>query len=375
MVAQVNYKKEFAVASLLAMTLAAGLGTISFGLFSEAPPQVKLKRALDVFTDKGGSGINVSGGDFEPYDNVPLYAYVTEGGAPVTNEQVTFMIKKPDGTEKTTTAQTNDSGIAVISLSLLPSESHVIGTWQILANNSAGNEVAEDELTIRCKSENSQIDVFSKKNGAFSDSFLPSDNVFVEARLLYKSAPIADAPVIFEVKTPNETDITMFPQTVFTDNSGSANVTFQIPWPSQLSLGTWQISATSSIFEQPVNATTNFACSLVPPMIDVYTQKGGGGQNMPGGIFAPNETVVIYAEIRDSLNHSVPNELVAFEVKQYNGTLHYAREQTTDDTGIVNISQSISPDPSYFGIYEVYVSAVYDGNVLLDTLTFIAQQS
>lgn len=370
-----NYKKEFAIASILAMTLAAGLGTISYGLFSEAPPQTNPRTAIDLFTDKGGSGFNVSGGDIEPYDNVPLYAYVTEGGVPVTSVNVTFKIEKPDGTENTTTIPTNDSGIAGTVLSFLPSESHLIGTWQIFANSSVGNEVAEDELTLQCKSENSQIDVFSKKNGEVSDSFLPSDNVFVEARLSYKSAPIANTPVIFEVKTPNETDFTTFPQTVLTDNSGSANVTFQIPWPSELALGTWQISVTGKIFEQTVNATTNFECSLVPPTIDVFTQKGGDGQNIPGGIFAPNETVVIYAQIRDSLNHSVSNELVAFEVKQYNGTLHYAREQATDDTGIANISQSISSDPSYFGIYEVYVSAVYDGNVLLDTMTFIAQQS
>jgi len=370
-----NYKKEFAIASLLAMTLAAGLGTISYGLFSEAPPQTKPKTTIDLYTNKGGSGINASGGDFEPYDNVSIYAYVTRAGTPLNDSQVKFTIEKPDGTKRTETAQTNDSGIAVTSLSLLPSESHLMGTWQMTATTDADNQITEDRLSIQCKSENSQIDVSSKKNGAPSDSFLPSDNVFVEARLSYRSAPIVGAPVIFEIETPNKTDFVNFPQTFLTDSAGVTNVTFQIPWPSEQSLGNWQISARGMIFERQVNATTSFECSLVSPEIDVYTQKGGIGQNMPGGTFEPNETAVIYAQIRDSLNHSVSNELVAFEVKQYNGTLHYAREQTTNETGIVNISQPISSDPSNFGVYEVYVSAVYNGTVILDTLTFIAQQS
>jgi hypothetical protein len=368
-----NYSKEIIMASMLAVALAAGLGTITYGLFSENPPIQKLQRVIDVFTPEGGLGTNASGGNFEPYDRVPVYAYVTEGGTPVNASQVNFTITKPDGTEETLTNQTNSTGIAVTYLSFLPSESHLTGVWKVSATNGQDNEITEDQITLQCQPINSQISVFSKKNGVASDSFLPQDEVFLEAHLSYKGAPLPATPVIFEIKTPNETTLDQTPQTTSTDTTGTAHTAFEIPWPSDASLGTWKITAMSTIFEEPVNATTNFTCSLLPPTIDVYTQKTGRGPNNFGGTFTPNETVTLYAQVRDALNRSVPNELVGFEVQQYNGTIHYAREDTTDNTGTASITQPISPDPANLGIYEVYVTVQYGQTVLIDTLIFIAQ--
>lgn len=121
--------KELLGASLLAVALAAGLGTISYGLFAEAPPAENLETVLDVYTLKGGIGTNTTGGAFEPGDSVPVYAYLTVGGVQVDNDQVTFTIKQPDGNETVQTALTTDSGATEISLSFLPSEGHPIGTW------------------------------------------------------------------------------------------------------------------------------------------------------------------------------------------------------------------------------------------------------
>ena len=366
-----NSKKEVFAASLLAIALAAGLGTISYGLFAEAPPAMKPQSTLDVYTLKGGIGINVSGGTFEPYDNASVYAYLTQGGVEVRNSQVTFTIMEPNGTEMIRTAFTNDSGIAETVLSFLPSEGNVIGTWQMLANASVNNEAVNDMLTLQCKSENARIDVFSRRNGATGTSFLPSDQVFLEAQVSYRNASIAGAPVTFEVETPNNTDF--LSQTVPTDSLGTANVTFQIPWPSDLSIGTWQTRATTEIYEQTLNATTSFECNLLPPIIDVYTQKGGYGPNTPGGTFAFDETVLLYAEIRDELNHTVPDQLVGFEVKQYDGSLHNLNVQQTNASGIAYWTYRVPPDPAYAGTYEVYVSASYNGILLLDSLTFTQQ--
>jgi len=104
----------------------------------------------------------------------------------------------------------------------------------------------------------------------------PQDEVFLEARLSYRNTPYAGAPVTFDVRTPYDTEFfSPAHKTVSTDLSGTANVTFQIPWPSDISLGTWRVTVESQIYEQVVNATANFDCKLVPPTIDVYTQKGG----------------------------------------------------------------------------------------------------
>ena len=364
-----NYSKELLAASLVAVGLAVGLGTISFAL----PSAMKVRSVLDVYTLNSGIGMNAPGGNFEPNDNVSIFAYLAQGGVPVKNNEVALSVRKPDGTEKVNVAHTNDSGVAQTLLSFLPPETHLIGTWQISARCVVDNEAAEDVLTLQCRSEDVHLDVFSKKNGAASNSFLPLDNVFLGARLSYKSAPIAGAPVAFEIKTPNNTDFFPLPQTAITDSRGEANVTFPIPMPLDYTLGMWTVTATSEHFEQVVNATTHFDSTLLSPEIDVYTQKEGQGPNRFGGIFADNETVYLYAEFRDRMNHTSSNRLVGFEVKKYNGSIHYAREQSTDASGIAYITQLLYPDPANAGIYEVFVSIEYDGTVLLDTLTFMIQ--
>jgi hypothetical protein len=372
-------KKELFAASLLAVALAAGLGTISYSLFAEAPPAGKLETVLDVYTLKGGIGTNVTGGTFEPGDSAPIYAYLTVGGVPVNGSQVMFTIKKPEGTENIGAVLTNGSGVAEISLSFLPSEGHLIGAWQILANASVNNDAVSDTMRLQCESENARIDVLSEKNGAVSLSFLPGDEVFLETELSYRNISIAGAPVTFEVRTPNDTDF-LWParQTVSTDSLGTANVTFQIPWPSDFSLGTWHATVTSQIYEQVVNATATFDCELVRPMIDVYTQEGGQGQNTPGGTFVLNETVFLYAEIRDSLNQTVPNQLVGFEFKYFNTTSVPWTEATmvqgTNASGIAGVTTRIPPVSEYAGMWVVYATTRYNDNILSDTLPFVTNQ-
>jgi len=218
---------------------------------------------------------------------------------------------------------------------------------------------------------NARIDVFSYKNGVASDSFLPSDNVSLEARLSYKNASIAGTPVTFEVNTPNGTNF--LSQKVPTNSLGIANVTFQIPWPSEPSLGTWQVQAASEIYGQALNATTNFECELLPPAIDVYTQEGGRGQNAPGGTFMLNETVSLYAEVRDSLNQTVPDIQVAFESQVINGTsatIYSTAVTATNASGIATWITRLPPVSEYAGTWVVYATAQYNDVALIDTVTF-----
>jgi hypothetical protein len=372
-----NSKKETFAATILAIGLALGLATISYGLFSETPAPTKLEAALDVFTQKGGIGINISGGNFEPFDNVSMYAYLTQGGIKLVNQSVSFLITRPDDTKIVRGASTNDLGIAETDLSLLPSEGHVVGTWHVLANATVDNEAVNDTLDLQCESQNARIDLFSERNGVPSISFLPNETVLLEAQLSYRNASIAGTPVTFDVQTPNSTEFFYQPQTVTTDSNGTANVTFQIPWPSEVqftSLGTWQISAASEVYGQTLNATANLECSLLPPIIDVFTQKGGVGPNMLGGNFALNETVVLYAEVRDELNHTVPNQVVGFFLKDPNGTDFAYLAQPTSSSGIASVTIRVPPDPAYLGTFEVYARTQYHETVLLDTLTFTATQ-
>jgi len=367
-----NSKIEVILASMLAIGLALGLGTVSYGLFVETPTPTKLQTVLDVFTQKGGIGINVSGGDFEPFDDVYLDAYLTQGGIKLENCTVTFSIQRPDGTSTLRLASTNDSGLAETELSLLPSEGQVIGTWHVLANATVDNQAVSDSLDFKCESQSAQINLFSESNGVPSISFLPNETVLLEAQLLYKNASIAGTPVTFYAETANDTEFIL--QNVTTNSLGTANVTFRIPWPSDLSLGIWKASAASEVYGQALNATMSFGCSLQPQVIDVFTQKGGVGPNCSGGSFALNETVVLYAEVRDELNQTVPNQPVGFYIKEPNGTDFAYLAQTTNSSGIVSVTIRVPPDPAYIGTFEVYARTQYYGIVLLDTLTFVATQ-
>jgi hypothetical protein len=371
--------KELLGASLLAIALAVGLGTVSYGLFAGTPPTAKLETVLDVYTLKGGIGANVTGGTFEPSDIIPVYAYLTVGGVQVNSRQVTFNIRKPDSSETAQTAFTANSGVAEISLSFLPSEGHLIGTWQIHANASANDQAAEDTATLQCKGESARINLSSKRNGDASLSFLPSQQVFLEAQLSYRSSSVAGVPTTFSVKTPNGNEfLPPANQTATTDSSGKANVTFQIPWPSDNSLGTWQATVTSQVYEQAVNATSDFDCYLAPPVIDVYTQKDGQGVSKPGGTFVLNETVFLYAEVRDSINQTVPNEIVGFEFRYFNTTsvpwTEATMVQMTNASGIANTFTRIPPVPEYAGTWAVFVTTRYQDIVLIDTLVFVAKQ-
>lgn len=219
-----------------------------------------------------------------------------------------------------------------------------------------------------------KLDVFSEKDGVRSSSFLPADLVFLEAQLSYRNASIAGTPVTFEVRTPNGTEFPLQPATATTDSFGTANVTFRIPWPSDFSLGIWQISAASEVYGQALNAATNFECELMPLVVDVFTQKDGIGQNALGGYFALNETVVLYVEVHDGLNQTVANQLISFAIKDPNGTGLAYEAQVTNSSGIANMTIRIPPDAAYVGTFEVYARTVYNDIVLLDTLTFIVRQ-
>ncbi len=366
-----NSGKEMLMASILAIGLSAGLVTISVGLFSEPLPAAKLTE-LDAFTDRGGIGINTSSGNFEPFDNVSIYAYLTQGGISLNNQSITFDVQTPNNNQIIKTVLTNDSGFAQTEISLLPSEGHAIGTWHVLAKASVDNEAVVDALDFGCDSRNARMDTFFESNGVSSISFLPSNLVSLEAELSYRDASIAGTPVTFCVTTPNGTQFLM--ETKTTDALGRANITFHVPWPSPLSLGIWEASAASDIFGQHLNTTAHCECYLAPQTLDVFTQKGGVGPNAFGGYFVLNESVVLSAEVRDEFNQTVPNQVIGFYIRGPNQTDVGYLVGTTNSSGIANVTIRVPPDAAYVGTFEVYARTGYSDIVLLDTVTFVATQ-
>ncbi len=68
---------------------------------------------LDIWTQNGGQGPNVDASSFGPQQLVDIYAYVSYNGAPVVDKTVTFDVYLDGVYQSFTTAQTDQSGIAI----------------------------------------------------------------------------------------------------------------------------------------------------------------------------------------------------------------------------------------------------------------------
>ena len=115
--------------------------------------------------------------------------------------------------------------------------------------------------------------------------------------------------------------------------------------------------------------------------IDVYTQKNGKGANKPSGNFALNETVIIYAEVRNASNMPVGGRYPSFEVDwpindTTNGLVRNVlilSTNKTDASGIAWIRFRIPPTPNSIGKWLVYSTVDVDGQLVVDTLPFFVQ--
>jgi hypothetical protein len=364
-------KNKIILSSLLAVGLALGLGFMSLGLFGATPPITPPEIVLDLYTQQGGIGPNASGGFYQPLDTVSLYAYFTSGGIGKEGIVIAYKATAPDAREiGLGTATTNGSGIASLTLSLLPSAGRVVGTWEVIANTTADGTPVVDELTLVTQTEEAQLTLVRKRNGVPDTTFLPNETVLLEAKASYRNASLASFPINFTVLNPNGTAL-LTNEAVPADADGVANVTFQIPWPSNNSLGIWMATAQTEIYEQLLNVSVNIECKLLPVTIDVFTSKGGYGQNTPGGTYVAFNTVPIYAQIKDQFNKTAPPGLfVGIELR------NPASESIpafgyTNETGMTEYIHPYRDAGAYFVIVTATYVDAYDNDVLVhDTLTF-----
>jgi hypothetical protein len=339
---------------------------LSFGCRARNVPA----KSLDVYTQKGGLGANASGGTFEPSDVVYPYAHLLSGNSPVKDTQVAFTFRNPE-IEVTKSAFTDEQGIAGVNLTL-SAEQPIIGLWNLSATANVDGENVGDFMNFSCYATSVHITVHTEKNGLATSVFLPNENVSAVVLVTHKDVAVGSIQAVFEVRFPNDT--VFLTQSLATDITGSATLTFQIPWPSSGLLGDWHVTVQSEVYQQHLEASVDFECQLLPIVIDVYTQKGGSGQNTPGGIFVLGETVYLYAEIRDSLNEPVVNKAVGFTIDSPSGIKFLGQVALTNSSGIATVTFRIPLDVSFVGTFEVYARAEYNDAVLLDTLTFKCEQ-
>lgn len=117
---------------------------------SEIPIKPYPTVSFDLYTQRGGTGPGIPGGEFEPGENLILYASITSNGLPMENTTIAFNIESP-ANSYLPTAVTNSSGIASITLMILPldlEQGNVLGTWSVTAQTGLDIDTVGDSLTF-----------------------------------------------------------------------------------------------------------------------------------------------------------------------------------------------------------------------------------
>lgn len=106
---------------------------------------------LDLYTNRGGGGANMSGGSFYPGEKIILYANVTYEGDYVANVFVSYEVINPLGQDMVfSTAISNSQGTAEINFTIPSAPIDAIyGTWTAIATTSVAQIFASDRATFQ----------------------------------------------------------------------------------------------------------------------------------------------------------------------------------------------------------------------------------
>ena len=373
-----NLKREVIIAALLAIMLGIGLGFASYSFVAETP-QKPVMRALDLYTQQAGLGINQSGGTFGPGTFVQLFAYLTADGFPIIQNEVTFTASDPDGNETAESALTDDSGIAKINLTL-PARESALGNWTVTAAAQVESETLSDSMTFECRIASTPIvtvktlDVYTQRGGLgineSSGTFEQEETVQLFAYLTVGGSPTNLTEVVFTVRNPSGDETT---ESALTDLSGKANINLTLP-SEDSAIGSWTISAAAHVENETVSDLMVFECQakeVNPPvrrMLDLYTQRGGLGVNMTGGVFGPGEIVQFFAYLTGD-GFPINQTEVAFTICAYGGNLS-TEFALTDDVGIARINFTIPSGTASQGNWSVSAVALVETETVSDFLFF-----
>lgn len=160
------------------------------------PDPPLLGRLLDLFTQKGGTGLDKPGGFFGAGEIVELYSYVTYNGYPVQQVPVAFQVIEPIGaTILIRTSTTDQNGYANTSFRI-PMIQDSYGLWTAVSVAKITNETVWDTL---------QFDVVPCIGG-YSESvnMLPSTRARVGTYYAILVTVMASIFVIFKHKTKKD---------------------------------------------------------------------------------------------------------------------------------------------------------------------------
>ncbi len=311
---------------------------------------------------------------FLPEDEASLNAQVTFKDMPIGGAQVIFEAKAPNDTLFfTQTLQTDNSGTAATSFNISGLDQNPLGTWRVSVQSQVYQQQVTDEKSFNCQVLPVVLDVYTQKGGygpnEESRPFAPFEMVYVYAEIrdpVNKTIPYE--LIGFETRKSGNT---LFYRVNSTNSSGIATSSFRMPHVGSLN-ETYEVYARAEINGTVIIDTITFKCEFLG-MLDAYTSKGGNGLGQDGGSFLLNETLYLYAELRDAQNQTVPDRIVTFEVRSPNGNVFLTETAQTNSLGMVSLVLVIPADASYLGTWRVDVNAVYADAILFDEVTFTCQ--
>jgi len=113
-----------------------------------------------------------------------------------------------------------------------------------------------------------------------SDAFAPQELVILYANVTYNEAPVARMLVAFQARNPrNPFENMTIAGSSFTDESGIAQFSFRIPWPSenaeQIVFGEWFATANVEIAQQVVIDNLTFQVGWIIKITNITTLNAG----------------------------------------------------------------------------------------------------
>ena len=135
-----------------------------------------------------------------------------------------------------------------------------------------------------------------------ADTYEPQELVVLFATATYNDAPVAGKLVAFEVSGPmNQFQNVTVTGSGITDENGTADFSFRMPWPSALPeeaiFGQWIAYATVEIAQQVAVDTLTFRVGWIVSIIEISTLSS---QLNPQSVFTRQEPIVFNLTVRNT---------------------------------------------------------------------------
>ena len=242
-----------------------------------------------------------------------------------------------------------------------------------VTDNEGAQDFTSKLIPVIPDPEGPAIDLYNQRDGQGpnepSEDFELGEMVELTVLLTYYGEPVEYKLVAFEVR--NAIGEIVLDRSDLTDANGLARINFTIRGGCLPEIfGTWTALAVASVSGQTVSDTLTF--KVTGPYLDLYTQKpepySGRGPNQPSDAFAPQEEVILHAEVHYNCE-PVEYKFVAFEVKDPTGETVIDRSSATDQHGLATTRFRLASNAT-FGIYTVLATVEVVEKTVNDTLTF-----